>query len=446
MANMIDFVLQALWLGTLLNNRRPILAAITIGLALLWGIYHKLFRARWLTKIEWAILLCLAYWVCNYFWSGGTLDNLVSYDFLRRDGALLVSYTAFFALLNWPLKPRACRAMWILFVSALGLLAIPGMMISLNLPVPDLFLDLQLVSTDLSTGHPMYFAWYEAHNSTGGVYALAALIALGMIQEEELSFALRSYLWFFLLACVGGLAFTYSRSGYLAFAAGSAFVLPLRKLRRMIRAGLLVVVPVALLILTTSPIMSRIDTIRDPYYGTNAERLRIWGDALDDIALSPLVGIGFGRFNDKMVQFWGVKHLVWVGVKGDPINDDSHAHNSYLHFGAEGGIVGLLLVMGVWWFAWGEHSWFQHKFPGSQLRWFHRSAKGCMVAVLVQSLAEHVMGKGSVVLVMMAFVATTLIAARYEVSRNRVAESRAGVLPDVSNRSVRRNHQTVPVR
>jgi O-antigen ligase len=75
------------------------------------------------------------------------------------------------------------------------------------------------------------------------------------------------------------------------------------------------------------------------------------------------------------------------------VNDDSHAHNSYLHFLAEGGIVGLLLMLSVWLatFRW----------LGRQKNIFEEGSFGCCLALGLQacivleffmSFTEHMMG------------------------------------------------------
>ncbi len=421
--NPLDGIVAVVLLAGLLENRFPVIPVAAMALVCLRGIACRLGKGSGFEKIEWVIVACLTYWLANYFWSVGDIHNLLSFEFLRRDGALLVTYPVFLFLLGWPLKPGVCRAFWIIFVSALSLIAIPGLVLSLNLPHPLFFEDLRLVGFEGAVGQNMFFGWYEAHNAAGGVYSLAALIALGLIQEQKFSFEGKICVWLLFLCCVAGLAFTFSRGSYLGFVVGAAFILPLRKLTKMLKVGLLVVVPTALMVVMTSSLVERIDTITDPYYGTNAPRLALWGEALDDFALSPLVGIGFGRFNDEFVQFKGIKRFVWVGVKGIVVNADSHAHNSYVHFLAEGGILGFAFTLGIWWFAWGELSFFERKFPKSKLYWLHRSAKACLLAVLMESFTEHVLGRGSLILVLMALVGMTLSSARAELGALRRAKT-----------------------
>lgn len=414
-------------LVTLLENRQPYLALAGLVLVLVWACTLRLSKGLGFRRVEWAIVICLAYWVASYFWSVRDFHNFISPDFFRRDGALLVSYTAFLGFLGWALRPNQMRKFWIAFLLLLALIAVPGLLYCLHLvPFPEYIERLGIVSVDPSIGGRMFIGWYEAHNSTGGVYALGSILALSLFRELKLSPKVKQIIWVVFLCCLGALVFTFSRGGYLGFLLGTAAVLPLRKLGTTIRIGLLVGVPILLLGLMTSTVFSRIDTITDPYYGTNADRLRIWSEALDDIEASPIIGIGYSRFNDETVDFRGVRGLYWVGVRGRIVNDDSHAHNSYLHFWAEGGIIGLWLTLRIWWCAWAELSFFESRLAKSRLRGFHKAAKACLLGILMLGFTEHMLGKGSVAMVAMALIGTILAASRLEWRALQDAERHAG--------------------
>jgi O-antigen ligase len=412
---LINGVVAALLLATLLQNRQPYIALAGLVLVLLWALALRLSKGLGFQRLEWAIVICLAYWTASYFWSVGDVHNFISYDFIRRDGALLVSYTAFLGFLGWSLTGRQVRNFWMTFLVLLAFIALPGIAYCLHFfPFPGYIEALGIAGPDPSIGGRMFVGWFEAHNSTGGVYALGSILALSFLQEPGLSPKRRQFIKMIFLCCLGGLLFSFSRGGYLGFMLGAAYLLPLRKLGTTIRAALSIGVPVLLLALFTSTLLNRIDSITDPYYGTAAARLSIWGDALDDIEASPIIGIGFSRFNDDVVDFKGVKGLYWVGVSGTIKNDDSHAHNSYLHFWAEGGIIGLWLTLRVWWCAWVELSFFETKLLKSRLRGLHRSAKACLLGILMLSFTEHMLGKGSVAMVAMSLLGTIIAASRQE--------------------------------
>jgi O-antigen ligase len=78
--------------------------------------------------------------------------------------------------------------------------------------------------------------------------------------------------------------------------------------------------------------------------GTILHRLLIlYPMAFDLFLQSPLVGIGFTRFDDFPVQLTGIPGVVAFNT-ATPIHSNLHAHNSFLHVAAENGIVGLVLL------------------------------------------------------------------------------------------------------
>lgn len=416
----VDIVVALAWLAGILGNRNVWIPAIGMGAVILRGLSLRIVNGLDLRRLEWAIVLFLGYWLLNYSWSTADLQNLYSFDFLRRDGALLVTYPLFLTLLGWSLKPKLVRGFWTLFVTILGVLAIPGVIVSLNLPHPLFFEDLGLAGFEYTIGQNMFFGWYEAHNTSGGVYAIAAIFALALLQEPS-RWKRKVFLWFVFLACMTGLLFTYSRGAYLGFMVGAMLILPVRKLGKLMKIALLAVVPTVALVMMTSRVLDRIDTITDPYNNTNAYRLEVWGYAIDAFELSPLVGIGFGRFNDRMVQFKGIRHLWWVGVNGEIVNNDAHAHNSYLHFLAEGGIVGLALGVYLWWCAWTELSLLAHRLRKTDMYTVCFAAKACLAVVLMTAMTEHMLGRGSVIMVLMGIVGMTVAAGRAEWARVKQA-------------------------
>jgi O-antigen ligase len=65
--------------------------------------------------------------------------------------------------------------------------------------------------------------------------------------------------------------------------------------------------------------------------------------AMDMFLQSPIVGIGFTRFDDFPVQISGMQGVLAMN-SAPPIHSNLHAHNSFLHIAAENGIVGLALL------------------------------------------------------------------------------------------------------
>jgi O-antigen ligase len=412
---MFDIVFLAALLVMLIQNELPLLAAGSLVVCSLRGLAGWLSDREKFKRLERAIVLFLAYWLANYFWSTGSINNLVSYDFLRRDGALLVTYPAFFFFLHWRLRPGFFKFFWLFFFTCLSFMAACGIAVLLNLPYTSPLESLRLVGMETeSAGSRLFYAWYLAHDAAAGVYSIASITLAALLLEGRLGWKFKIYVWMMFLSCLAGLAFTFGRSGYMAFLAGGTILLPLRELRKAFKIALLVAVPAMVLVMTNSTLLNRIDTITDPTWGTNADRFRLWSDALYDFSLSPIVGIGFGRYNDLMRQFEGVPGLVDVAVKGEIRNNSATAHNSYLHFLAEGGLVGLAVSLYVWWCAWAELTFFLRRFPKSKYHAYQLGARASLVGISAFCMTDHSFGSGSTALTLMALIGLTLAASRAE--------------------------------
>jgi glycosyltransferase involved in cell wall biosynthesis len=64
-------------------------------------------------------------------------------------------------------------------------------------------------------------------------------------------------------------------------------------------------------------------------------RARIWSAALKTAEAHPVTGVGFGNVTNYMPRY------------GVPVTSAAHAHDTYLQFFAEGGVLGLLALVGI---------------------------------------------------------------------------------------------------
>jgi len=73
--------------------------------------------------------------------------------------------------------------------------------------------------------------------------------------------------------------------------------------------------------------------------------LYLWPKAADLWLASPIVGTGFGSYNDEPIELRGKRYLFsWNAGEARHYND-AHAHHTYLHLLAETGLVGLVLLI-----------------------------------------------------------------------------------------------------
>jgi O-antigen ligase len=145
-----------------------------------------------------------------------------------------------------------------------------------------------------------------------------------------------------------GLIRTGSRGGLLAFLAVAAFVLlgfttvP----RRWRLAGLVVILGVALPA-ATGQYWTQMQTIihpeRDYNMTSDAGRLKIWERGIGYMASNPALGVGIGNFQ---IAEGTISPLADLQERGIGVRWGA-AHNSFIQIGAELGVPGLLLFIGL---------------------------------------------------------------------------------------------------
>lgn len=370
---------------------------------------------RWL----WA---AYCYWIVSYFLTTGSLTNFFSFDFLRRDGAIFFAYLPLLLICEYGLQPERIRELLNMYLSIMGVLAVIGAVqfAAVSGIIPDFvsFLPDSLVMVRQAGASGLEFhALIDAHNAAGGAYAIASLMALAMLLFSGTKPRILSWptLWFSL--ALVGLALTKSRGAYLAFCAAALLVFFHKKddFKRAVKPLFLVVLPLFYFLVQQAEVATRVNAISAGDSDPNViDRFELWSRAVGFIASSPLFGIGFGRFNDDNLQFYGIPHFLYLAFGGKINNDNSHAHNSFLHFAAEGGLVGLALMLGIWlavyrWAKWSESQFPEGMFPFA----LARGIRACVLLECFLSFTEHMMNSA---------VTTVTIFALFGLLRNAVQQ------------------------
>ncbi|NML30363.1 O-antigen ligase family protein [Paraburkholderia antibiotica] len=333
-------------------------------------------------------------------------QSFVDFDFYRRDGNFFISYAPIFAgclyVHRWDLN----KVLRTFFVFA----------IIVNLPMYAYYIvDNGLLSIFI---HPedSFGSYFIARNAAGGFFAMLFCLGVACYLQR------RSRLLLALLACNALMLFsTYSRGSLL----GAAAVLPylyFGRKRWMLGSliAVLLMASIAVAIYHTDPTVDYMGyTFSIHNQDAKVANLNIryewlWPRALAYFEQSPLVGLGFGSFDDHIGSIASYFHL--FGVPSDVVieHSDSHAHNSYLNILAELGVVGLALILSFYWklVEWSKQgAAFAALADGGRSFAAFRFVEISSVCLLVMSATEHRLVTPSNVLIL-SLVISLLLAAR----------------------------------
>ena len=192
-----------------------------------------------------------------------------------------------------------------------------------------------------------FFGLYVAHNATASVYALLTVGAFAWALRRDNSPKLRIVL-FVLTGVLGlGCVLARSRGAFLALGVTMVFVV-LRALRQGLPKRLKIAAVAGLFgVIAVGSVVMVPRFLRAIEQGGDQDRRENWSRAWGHFRRSPVVGIGFGRYNDLNPEFASIG-IGEVATKAQVYNDDRHAHNSYLHWLAEGGALGLAVMVAFW--------------------------------------------------------------------------------------------------
>ncbi|HKT12309.1 MAG TPA: O-antigen ligase family protein [Terriglobia bacterium] len=157
--------------------------------------------------------------------------------------------------------------------------------------------------------------------------------------ESPLEFRIVFFLFLAVIMVIGSV-FSYSRGGVLsvAFTLIVLSVLTIFKVRRkswgLLIAGLATLALGFSLWVGVGGLVHRFVKMGQAGYVSTQRRSMIWNDTLQLFASNPILGTGLGTYEDALRPFQA--HLVDLTI--------DHAHNDYLEFGAETGLVGLVLL------------------------------------------------------------------------------------------------------
>lgn len=271
---------------------------------------------------------------------GMPLENFLSFEFLRRDGKFYIAYLPLVvAALIYVPEPVTNRMLRVL-LAVIGVLAIWSVF-EYVLAMAGVRLNLMVHGSQ--RGHLFLTGIAQSHNAVGGYFAVVASLMLGqmLVGAERGRRA-----WVLLGAMALAMVLTLSRAFILGFVVAGGLALLVWGDRRMISTASLV--GLLALPLAGGGLADRVLELRNAEDLHNARvRIEYWTRAVHYIRESPLLGIGYSRFNDEPAwQLDGIPHVVSWKVDPPVLNSDAHAHNGLLMAWAETGLLGVVLWLG----------------------------------------------------------------------------------------------------
>ncbi|ORC48920.1 polymerase [Burkholderia sp. A27] len=332
--------------------------------------------------------------------------SLIEFEFYRRDGNFFVSYAPIFAGCLYAHRWDLNKVLRTFFIFA----------VAINVP-PYAYYILQNGLLSIFT-HPdnSFGSYFIARNAAGGFLAMLFCLGTACYLQK------RGKLILALLAMNGLMLFsTYSRGSLL----GALVMLPylyFGRKRWMLGTlmGCLVAGSVAIAFIHTEPNVNYMgysfnihnQDAKVANLDTRSEWL--WPRALAYFRQSPVVGLGFGSYDDQIGHV--VSYFDLLGIPSDVTveHSDSHAHNSYLNLLAEMGVVGLGLMLNFFWklIEWSRRGAANAELmAGVQNFVAFRFVELASVCLLVMAATEHRLVSPSNVLIL-SLVISLLLASR----------------------------------
>lgn len=381
---------------SLVTNRLPLLTAAAWSAAAACAAWVRLRRAPPRPRLELGVGLVWAYWTASYALTGESWREFFSYGFHRRDGQIFFSLLPLLVLSWMRVDERSARRLFAIFCVLQSLVVAAGLVAFLGGWARDLY-GVLFVDSSTPEHAPFFVALYQAHNAAGSVLGLSTVGAAGLALWAPTARAW--WKWALLgIPLQMGVLLSKSRGSILALGVGLAglAVVAARCGRLTGRAVALAAAVLLIDLAFLGPMLVRRFAEFTVPGDTHTLRLQQWKRAVEEWTASPILGQGMGRFNDEEREGSGRKPFYYVVTRARVVHSAAHAHNSYVHFLSEGGILGCALMVGFWvWAGW--------KLRASSGAIPKAAALG-IVFLLAIAFTEHYMGGGAMLLVLSSLV------------------------------------------
>lgn len=350
----ISYILLIAPVLFLLVNKYPYLLVISVLISILIGIIFFIKKRAIISlhsELLAILLIIYIYFMFSYFVSGQSFSNLLSFQFLRFDGNFFFCYILFFIFAHPALDYKKLANYYFKFIfTVFTIFSIFGII--------EYFQNnwSWMVYTEPGVGK-VYFALNFAHNATGSLYAIVCIFLLVFFLKEKEKKLKLLYI-ILLLINLAALFLTKSRANYVGFIISSVIIVWLyyKSIKKfLIAIGIFIAGSIPVIYFTG--VYNRFIQIFETGDSTSVIRFFIWEKAWYLFSQSPLFGIGFGRFNDifsidrglfDIGSLRGFSGFITFYMKDNFYYNSAHAHNSYLQFLTETGVIGLVLIILFW--------------------------------------------------------------------------------------------------
>lgn len=235
----------------------------------------------------------------------------------------------------------------------------------------------------------------------GGFYSIVAILSFSMILFMNIEGRKKVYVWGACIINLLSVVLTMSRSYLISVVLAIIILSLVKSWKLMISTTLLLAAIIILLLSFHSDVSTRVKTLTDPDYSSNKERTYIWESGMAMTIDHPLFGVGKGNWKKEAKE----KYFPRIEKKYNyKLADYGHAHNSYLTWASETGIIGLMLYLSFWLTViWRLYSRVSHEKIGSLDFVLITGSLAGIGNLLVAGLFENNFGT-SVVLLLIAFL------------------------------------------
>lgn len=291
-----------------------------------------------INKILFYVILMLGYFFISTLIYAP--ESFLEYDFYRRDGNVFITFLPLLILLYFKFKINVENIIksFIYFATMINLI----------------FLCIFFVTggTIWFYEENVYHFLFEAHNAAGGFLMMLTAFSLGLYLRYK-----NNYNLFILFINLLGLYETNSRGSILAFIFSIIMLYSLKKGYEKYLANLFIIGQIIIysFIYINAPYnfldesLFSVDIIDNDFIdrgGTFINRgFYLWPRAIYLFLQSPILGIGFGGYNDLPYNLDGIAGLLMYNAPSIYIFSDAHAHNTFLNVLSETGIVGLIILV-----------------------------------------------------------------------------------------------------